>query len=105
MQNKTRGFEQQVRTSGKAMINSKENSLRNLSADEFAALGGEDTVFVRSITARELARFLPEAKTMPGDLKFQMVMAANGSPILVTDSQVALSDWFEQNDFDQVQRH
>lgn len=79
--------------------------LRSLSAEEFAALGGENTVFVRSITARELAEFLPEAEAMPGDVQFQLIMAANGAPILVTDSATALSDWFDQNEFNQVQRH
>ncbi len=79
--------------------------LRQLSAEEFAALGGDRIVFVRSISARELTDFVPEAKTMPADLQFQLVMGADGVPILITDSSSTLSDWLETNDVECVQRH
>jgi len=105
MQEKPTDTDQRVNSPDPKPITGQTHPLRNLSEDEFAALGGKNMVFVRSISARELALFLPEAKSMPGDVQFQMIMAANGSPILVSDNQSALLDWFEQNDFDQVQRH
>ena len=86
-------------------FNNNAHPLRYLSADEFAALGGDNTVFVRTISAKQLAEFLPEAKSMPDDVQFQLIMGADGAPILITDSQTALADWFENNDFSQVQRH
>lgn len=79
--------------------------LRNLSAEEFAVLGGDKTVFIRSISVKELASFLPEASNMPDDVQFQMIMGANGVPILITDSTAAISDWFEHNEVRQVFRH
>ncbi len=105
MQEKPTNADQSGSSPDQDTITGQAHPLRNLSEDEFAALGGENMVFVRSISARELALFLPEAKSMPGDVQFQMIMAANGAPVLVSDSQTALLDWFEQNDFDQVQRH
>ncbi len=105
MQEKPTNTNQRTKSTNRNTITDKTHPLRNLSQDEFAALGGENTVFVRSISARELAAFLPEAKSMPGDVQFQMIMAANGSPILISDSQSALLEWFAQNDFDRVQLH
>ncbi len=72
--------------------------LRHLSAAEFAALGAGEVVFVRSITARDLSRFLPEAATMPAELHFLMVMGADGTLELVADRQEAVDQWFADNE-------
>ncbi|HHS82936.1 MAG TPA: DUF1150 family protein [Devosia sp.] len=72
--------------------------LRHLNAAEFAALGAGEVVFVRSITARDLSRFLPEAATMPAELHFLMVMGADGTLELVTDQQDAVDQWFAENE-------
>ena len=79
--------------------------LKALSAPEFAALGGDRTVFVRSIRAGLLARFVPEAKNMPEDMVFQLVMGADGSPLLVADNEQAVKDWLSEADVVRVPRH
>ena len=79
--------------------------LAHLSADEFAALGGGKTVFIRSISAGDLAAFIPEAKTMPPAVQFQLIMGANGEAVLITDSQMALNEWLQNNEVNQVLVH
>ncbi len=79
--------------------------LKKLSDVEFAALGGDKMVFVRSISARQLARFLPEAASMPADVLFQMIMAADGAPVLIADNPGAVSDWLDENPVSLVQLH
>ncbi len=79
--------------------------LKALSAPEFAALGGDRMVFVRSIRAEILAGFVPEAKDMPEDMIFQLIMGADGNPLLVADNEQAVSDWLGEADVIQVPRH
>lgn len=79
--------------------------LRALSEIEFAALGGNKTVFVRTISAKDLADFVPEASAMPEDVQFQLIMAADGAPLLVADNFRAVSDWLSENEVVQVYRH
>ncbi len=80
-------------------------SLKSLSEEEFAALGTDDLVFVRSMTGAELTEFIPQAGTAPDDQVFQMLMSADGSPILVTDSDAAIDDWLDERDITLVHRH
>jgi len=79
--------------------------LKKLSEVEFAALGGDKMVFVRSISAKQLSRFLPEAANMPEEILFQMIMAADGAPMLIADNSGAVSDWLAENPVSLVQRH
>jgi hypothetical protein len=79
--------------------------LKAMSAPDFAALGGNQTVFVRSISAGQLSAFIPEANTMPEDAIFQLIMAADGAPMLVADNPDAVADWLAENDVIQVMRH
>ncbi len=79
--------------------------LKTLSAPEFAALGGDRMVFVRSIRAELLAGFVPEAKAMPDDMVFQLIMGADGNPLLVADNEQAIADWLSEADVVRVLRH
>jgi len=81
------------------------NSLRAISEEDFANLGMGRVVYVRSISARALKEFLPEADSMPGDVQFQMIVGADGAPIVITDSQEAIDDWFAQNNVESLPRH
>lgn len=79
--------------------------LSAMSKEEFAALGADGVVFARPISGVELASFIPEAQNVPEDAVFQMVMSADGSPVLVTDNADAIFDWLDDNDVTLVQRH
>lgn len=79
--------------------------LKELSAREFAALGGSDVVFVRSISAGELARFVPEAAMAPEEFQFQMIMSAEGAPLMVSDNVQAVHDWLGEHPVSIALRH
>jgi len=79
--------------------------VKTMSAQEFAALGADSAVFAREITGDQLSQFIPEAEGAPEDGIFQMIMSADGSPVLVTDNDAAVYEWLEHNDIVLVQRH
>jgi|GEM_PF-138251 len=79
--------------------------LKSMSEEEFAALGAGQVVFLRPATAEELVPFVPQARTMPPDTEFNLIMSADGAPILVTDNDEAVADWLEDNEVTLVQRH
>lgn len=81
------------------------DAMREMSEKEFAALGAEKIAFRRMISAGDLSKFVPDAATMPKDLQFQMLMSADGSPILVTDSLDAVNNWLDDNEITLVTRH
>lgn len=70
--------------------------LKRLDEDQFAALGGQHVVFVRRISAGDLTALIPEAGNMPEDAEMHLVMAANGHPLMVSDSSEALNEWIAE---------
>ena len=82
-----------------------DHPLRSINEKDFIELGVGHVVFVRSISVRELRTFVPEAQAMPDDLQFQMIVGANGTPVLIADNIEAIDDWFEQNSVRTVLRH
>ena len=79
--------------------------MRSLTAEEFAALGGEDTVFVRDISGEALAALVPQATFVPQDEQYMLVMSADGSPLLVTDNSDAVNEWLDNHSVEVVTRH
>ncbi len=82
-----------------------EHPLRGISEKDFIDLGVGHVVFVRSISVRELRAFVPEAEAMPDDLQFQMIVGANGTPVLIADNSEAVNEWFAQNPVRTELRH
>lgn len=78
---------------------------KSMTIDEFAALGVEDVVFVRAITGLELAAFVPEANISDPYVELQLIMSADGSPVLVTDNRAVIHEWLEDKDVSLVQWH
>ena len=81
------------------------DSLKAMTTAEFAALGSDDMVFLREITGAELALFIPQAALAEDDAVFSMLVAADGSPVLVTDNQEGIDDWLDDRDVVVVRRH
>ncbi len=79
--------------------------LKLINAQQFAALGGNHVVFVRPISGSELGTLIPEASQMPEDATFHLVMAANGVPMMVSDSIEALNEWIGENEVEVAERH
>ncbi len=82
-----------------------DNPLRHLTPAQFMALGGNSVVYVRSIKGKKLSEMMTELDADVDDEDFQMVVSADGSPLLVADSKEAVSEWLADRDFGIVARH
>lgn len=79
--------------------------LKTIDEQQFAALGGNHVVFVRTISGGDLGTLIPEAAEMPDDATFHLVMAANGAPMMVSDNVEALNEWLGENEVEVAPRH
>lgn len=73
------------------------HSLRDISALEFARLGGSDIAFVHAIEADELIAMLPDVEIPETDGELQLVMSAEGRPLLIADTKEAVGEWLSNN--------
>lgn len=53
---------------------------------EFQNLGGGEVAYIKPMTSDEAERMFPAIENLPSGLKLFALTAADGSPILVTDS-------------------
>ena len=70
-------------------------ALRTLTAAQFAALGARDVVFWRQMDAGNLGEFIPQAAMAPADQRLELLMRADGAPVLIADSREAIIDWID----------
>lgn len=80
------------------------NPLRDLTPAEFMALGGKAVVFIRPIRGEDLARMM-EQPELDDDGDYHLVVSADGSPLMVGDSQEAVTDWLADKNFGVVTVH
>jgi hypothetical protein len=78
-----------------APLGSEAEPLKILTPAEFAALGAGDIVFWRQMPAGELAGFIPQAGMAPSHQVLELLMSADGAPVLIADSREAILDWIE----------
>ena len=81
------------------------NPLRNLTAAQFMALGGNAVVYIRSIKGDKLSTFMEEISDEAADEEFQLVVSADGQPLLVADSSDAVNEWLSDKNFGIVALH
>jgi hypothetical protein len=84
-----------------------DNPLRHLTAAQFMALGGNAVVYVRSITGRKINEIIPQdgLADPEDDTEFQLVVSADGQPLLVADSQEAVAEWLSDKNYGIVALH
>jgi hypothetical protein len=84
-----------------------DNPLRHLTPAQFMALGGNAVVYVRSIKGGKLNEIRPpdEMEASDDDADFQLVVSADGSPLLVADSVEAVEEWLSDKNFGIVALH
>lgn len=70
-----------------------------------AALGGGQVAYVKPLTSDEAPRLFPTAPRLAPGLKLWALVAADGSPILLTDSREAAEANAFQNDLVTVGLH
>jgi hypothetical protein len=81
------------------------NPLRNLTAAQFMALGGNAVVYVRPISGAALSKLMVDGEAVTDDAEFQLVVSADGSPLMVGDSKEAVADWLSERNYGVVSLH
>jgi len=82
-----------------------DNPLRHLTPAQFMALGGNAVVYVRSIKGEKLSEMMDAVEDGEQDTEFQIVVSADGSPLLVADSEEAVEEWLSDRDLGIVAVH
>jgi len=68
------------------------NPLKLLTRAQFAALGGDAVAYVRPVSGAILSSMIEDAEFNDAE-DYQLVMSADGTPLLVTDTEDAVVDW------------
>ena len=66
--------------------------LKSLTRAQFAALGGDAVAYVRPVRGAVLSMMIQEAE-FEATTEYQLVMSADGTPLLVTDTEDAVAEW------------
>lgn len=70
--------------------------LKSLTRAQFAALGGNAVAYLRPVTGAVLDTLIEDA-TFEAEAEYQLLMSANGTPLLVTDTTDSVNDWLGEN--------
>ena len=81
-----------------------DNPLRSLTEAQFMALGGNAVVYVKHVKAEDLTDLIDESEFDAGD-DYHIVVSADGSPLMVADSEEAVVDWLAGKNFGVVTLH
>lgn len=81
-----------------------DNPLRHLTPAQFMALGGNAVVYVKPITGTHLAEMMGQPDLAEDD-ELQLVVSADGSPLLIADSPESVAEWLSDKNFGIVSLH
>ena len=81
-----------------------DNPLRNLSAEQFQALGGNAVVYVKHVKGDALGNVLPGADLADSE-DYHLVVSADGQPLMIGDSEEAVAEWLQGQPFGIVTLH
>jgi hypothetical protein len=81
-----------------------DNPLRDLSAEQFQALGGNAVVYVKHVKGDQLGNVLP-GSGLAVDEEYHIVVSADGSPLMIGDSEEAVDEWLQGQPFGIVTLH
>ena len=70
--------------------------LKLLTRAQFAALGGDAVAYMRPVSGAELGTMISDA-VFDAEAEYQLLMGADGTPLLVTDTTDSVSDWLGEN--------
>jgi hypothetical protein len=82
-----------------------DHPLRHLTDAQFMALGGNAVVYIRAITGEKLGEFMSEFDESDAGQEFHLVVSADGSPLMVADTQEAVAEWLLDKDLGIVALH
>jgi hypothetical protein len=81
-----------------------DNPLRHLTPAQFMALGGNAVVYVKPIKGEQLAQLMSDGG-FETDEDFHLVVSADGSPLMVGDTQEAVAEWLSDKNYGIVALH
>jgi hypothetical protein len=84
------------------MTNQNEQAL---TPEAFAVLGGGQVAYVREIKSEEVKTMFPQAPLIAPGIKLFSLHAADGTPIIVTDSREAAVANAREHELDTVSVH
>ena len=85
-----------------------DHPLRHLTPAEFMALGGNAVVYVKSVKGKKLSEMMSEIEDGGEDdaeVDYQIVVSADGSPLLVADTLEAVEEWLSDKNYGIVALH
>jgi len=82
-----------------------DDPMRAMTRDEFAALGGDEIVYRRTLSGAALKQLFPEAGEAPDAQAFHILFGADGAPRFVTDSEGQVHAWLSEAGLDLATRH
>ena len=69
------------------MTENQHDTAVKLTPEAFAVLGGGEIAYVKSVRSEDVKGLFPQAPTMAPGLKLFALHAADGTPIILTDSR------------------
>ncbi len=81
------------------------NEELKLSPEAFAVLGGGQVAYVREIKSEEVKGLFPQAPQMAPGMRLFSLHAADGTPIIITDSREAAIANAREHELDTVSVH
>jgi hypothetical protein len=81
------------------------NENLKLSPEAFAVLGGGQVAYVREIKSEEVKGLFPQAPQMAPGMRLFSLHAADGTPIIITDSREAAVANAREHELDTVSVH
>lgn len=84
--------------------NQTDNPLRHLTPAQFMALGGNAVVYVKPMAGTALAEMMGQPDLAEED-EFQLVVSADGSPLLIADSTESVAEWLADKNYGIVALH
>jgi len=86
------------------IVENAAHPLKSLTAAQFMALGGSAVAYVRSVKGAVLSEMLSQ-EGFDFDADYQLVMSADGTPLMVADTQDAVQDWLSERNLGVVALH
>jgi len=86
------------------VIDPQVHPLKSLTPAQFMALGGSAVAFVRPIFGAQVTELLSEEGFEPDGL-YQLVMSADGTPLMVADTREAVNEWLADRNLGLVALH
>jgi hypothetical protein len=87
------------------MVSFDEKTNNELSNEAFAVLGGGEIAYVRPIRSEDVSALFPQAPKLAPGLKLFSLHAADGTPIMITDSREAAEANAREHELDTVSVH